>query len=127
MLRDTPADELFFSLAKGTMGDGQSILFWLDRWVDGERIIEIAPEVLAVVRTRCKNKRLVADAIPDSNWLLDVRGQLSTEGYLQLIRHWIRLRGFTLQVGEADHFTWTGSASGRYTAKETYSILCQGG
>jgi hypothetical protein len=53
-------------------GNGRTIVFWMDRWVNGRRALEIAPEVVAAVSTRCRNKRVVADVLQGNSCMLDV-------------------------------------------------------
>jgi hypothetical protein len=126
-LPNKEAEEVFFSLATGIVGNGRRILFWLDRWVNGSRILEIAPEVAAAVSTRHKNTHLVADGLYMNNWVLDVQGNLSAAGYRQLIILWVLIRGVAIDEDEIDRFVSAGAASGKYTARETYKLLCQGG
>jgi hypothetical protein len=54
-------------LATWIVGNGRRILLWLDRWVNGTIILEIAPEVAAAVSTRHKNTHLVADGLYRNN------------------------------------------------------------
>jgi hypothetical protein len=54
MLKDAAALEIFHSFAKIKVGNGEKVFFWLDRWVNGRRIQEIAPKVFALIPTRKK-------------------------------------------------------------------------
>jgi hypothetical protein len=78
-------------LAQFRVGDGGSILFWKDRWINGRNAEEIAPEVAALVPTRRKNIRKVSEALVDDSWLLDVSGDLSIEGWMQCTLLWEEL------------------------------------
>lgn len=44
------------------VGDGASTLFWTDRWIYGQRVTDLAPQVSAHVAKRRTNKRTVKDA-----------------------------------------------------------------
>jgi hypothetical protein len=43
MLKDDDTRNLFQSLAKIEIGNGRSVWFWTDRWIDGRTAAEIAP------------------------------------------------------------------------------------
>jgi hypothetical protein len=104
MIRDAEAQDLFFRLARGVVGNGRTILFWMDRWVNGRRVVEIAPKVVAAVSTRCRNRRLVADALQEDSWMLDVQGELSVVGYRQWIDLWIAIRATRIGDNEEGSF-----------------------
>jgi hypothetical protein len=80
-----------------------------------------------MVSTRTKNRRMVAEALVDSSWLSDVEGDLTIEGCLQCVRLWEEIDRVPHNAMEPDSFSWKGSADGRYSAKDTYMMLCQGG
>jgi hypothetical protein len=62
-LKDEAAMVVFQSLARINVGNGSSVMFWTDRWIDGYTAEELAPEVTALVSTRRKNVRKVAEAL----------------------------------------------------------------
>jgi hypothetical protein len=41
--------DIFAASTSMVVGNGESALFWKDRWVDGRSIKEMAPEVYALV------------------------------------------------------------------------------
>jgi hypothetical protein len=127
MMRDTQAEELFYSLAVIKVGDGRRTFFWLDRWVDGLRVAEIAPILVAAVSTRKKQSRTVAEGLNNNRWMLDVQGEMSEEGYRPWVDLWLALARIQREETVQDVFTWTGAVSGKYTARDTYRMLCQGG
>jgi hypothetical protein len=59
------------------IGDGTTSLFWLDRWVHGQRIEDLAPRLFQLVPKRVANKRTVVDASTDSKWVQDLHGHLT--------------------------------------------------
>jgi hypothetical protein len=129
MRKDAAALEIFHSFAKIKVGNGEKVFFWLDRWVNGRRIQEIAPKVFALIPTRKKNCRRVADALADNRWVLDLPSlpdQLDEEGCVQCIRLWMELQIVQRDSRTSDEFSWTGSKSGLYNARDTYKLLCQG-
>jgi hypothetical protein len=117
---------VFQSLAKFVVGDGETILFWRDRWMNGKSTEEIAPEVAALVPTRRKNMRKVCDALYVDAWLLDVLGELSIDGWMQCTMLWDELGRVPRDENRPDQITWKGSASNRYSTREAYNMLCMG-
>ena len=50
----------FFSMAVCTeVGDGAYTLFWLDKWIHGQYIADIAPHLFALVPKRKTNNQMV--------------------------------------------------------------------
>jgi hypothetical protein len=66
MTKDVKARELFDNLVKISMGDGQGVLFWCDRWIDGRAATDFASGLLLTVSTRPKNSTTVAHAMTDN-------------------------------------------------------------
>ncbi|XP_071676666.1 uncharacterized protein [Lolium perenne] len=92
-LNDTEANEVFQSLAIFRVGDGESTLFWTDRWIDGRSAGDIAPEVTALVPTRRRNSRKIRQALQEEAWLSDIVGDLSIEGWMQCTLLWEAIEG----------------------------------
>jgi hypothetical protein len=125
-INDSEANEVFQSLAKLFVGDGETTLFWRDSWINGRNVAEIAPEVAALVPTRRRNTRKVSDALHEDSWLSDVCGELSIEGWMQCTLLWEHLERVPRDESRPDRITWKGSALSLYTASATYNMLCQG-
>jgi hypothetical protein len=51
MAKDTEAREVFDSVVLIKVGDGAKVLFWRDRWMNGVSAQDIAPNLLALVRS----------------------------------------------------------------------------
>ena len=126
MCKDIVAEGVFQSLCKFRVGDGELVLFWKDRWVNGEKVSDIAPLVSAAVSTRCKNSRKVKDAMQEDSWMLDVVEELTAEGAVQLVRLWLLLARVQRDASVPDEFEWSCAKKGKYNAKDTYNRLCQG-
>jgi hypothetical protein len=55
--------DAFAASTSTVVGNGESALFWEDRWLDGKSIKEMAPEVYALV-PKCRRKaRTVREAL----------------------------------------------------------------
>jgi hypothetical protein len=63
------------------VGNGERLLFWVDSWILGRTVGEIAPEVLSLVNTRRRNSRSVAEALRENLWIEDIQVSVSQEAY----------------------------------------------
>jgi hypothetical protein len=62
--------QAFFSIAVvSEIGNGAATLFWTDRWIYGQSIADLAPQVLALVSKRKRNKRTVLEALTNLYYL----------------------------------------------------------
>jgi len=52
-------------------------LFWEDRWLHGQRIIDVAPRLHSLVAKKTIKKRTVAEALTEHLSISDVRGASS--------------------------------------------------
>jgi hypothetical protein len=126
MVLDPEVVEVFQSLARIKVGDGRKVFFWKDHWINGRLADQIAPLVFSTVSTRRRNSRLIAEALLENEWLADIDMDLSVEGCAQCVRLWEEIEAVPRDSQIPDSFFWTGSASGTYSAKDTYRMLCQG-
>ncbi|KAM0866294.1 hypothetical protein ACQ4PT_042721 [Festuca glaucescens] len=102
---DSEAQEVFQSMAQFHIGDGKSIIFWKDRWIHGRNAEDIASEVTALVPTRRKNERKVAEGLLNNTWISDIRGDLSPEGWIQCIQLWEEIESVARDADVPDRIT----------------------
>jgi hypothetical protein len=96
-LQANPVVQSLFSMAMGTViGDGNSTLFWSDRWLAGQRVEDLAPELTLMVSKRIINKRTVLEALTYSRWIQDLRGVLSWEVLMEITLLWEIFEGVNL-------------------------------
>jgi hypothetical protein len=116
----------FFSSSIVTMvGNGCNTLFWTDRWVDGSRIQDFAPAVVANVGKRALSSRTVAHALENWQWVSDIVTPLNLSGLQQYLNLWDTLRGVVL-TQEADRHVWIHSSSGQFSSKSCYKAFFLG-
>ena len=127
LVADKSVAQVFSSLVKWRVGDGDKTLFWKDRWIQGATIAEVAPLVAKSVRTQVANRRRVREALDMHSWMNDVVGDLYTEGLTQFIGLWEILEEVHLDEQSEDSPIWAWNASGTYTASSAYKMLCEGG
>ncbi|KAK1606561.1 hypothetical protein QYE76_030234 [Lolium multiflorum] len=102
--------DIFAASTSMVVGDGESALFWEDRWVDGRSIKEMAPEVYALVPKRRRKVRTVREALLDRAWIPDIAGAPNALAMWQYVQLWA---GF-------------GNSSFQYTSHSCYEALFQG-
>ena len=63
-----PSVKAFFSAAvSSVVGNGKNTMFWIDKWIDGQSLSQLAPHLVKSVSFRAK-KRSVHDALTTRNW-----------------------------------------------------------
>lgn len=68
MIDDMAIKAIFNSMVKITVGSGEKVLFWKDRWIHGFSVGDIASAVLEMVPTRARSRRTVQQAMVDNAW-----------------------------------------------------------
>jgi len=107
------------------VGDGASALFWLDRWLDGRTIEEVAPALFSHIPKRARKRRTVRQAILERSWITDIQGALEPLALWQYVQLWIQIRDFGL-TAEPDSLLWRWTSDAQYSAKSCYEFLFQG-
>jgi len=80
------------------LGDGNAALFWLDRWLDGQSLMDIAPCLCNAVGPHIRSKRTVAQALQGGQWIRDITGALTVQVLLEYLQVWDRLGA--IQLGQ---------------------------
>lgn len=107
------------------VGDGEKTHFWIDKWLLGQSISDLALAVVSAVSSRIIKKRTVAQAMHNRQWVVDITGPIT----VQVITEFIYLRSRIDQVAleeRADKFNWKWMADGNYSAQSAYQILHKG-
>jgi hypothetical protein len=52
------------------VGNGADTLFWKDRWIQGQRITDLAPQVFAIVSKQRATRRTVLEALANHAWVV---------------------------------------------------------
>jgi hypothetical protein len=73
------AQPLFNVAVDAIVGNGEKILFWKDRWLDGRTIAEIAPNLVKSVHKQTAKRRTVAQALLNRKWVADIKGALTVK------------------------------------------------
>jgi hypothetical protein len=116
----------FFNLSVLTVvGDGTRTLFWLDKWLNGKAIQDIAPDVVCLVDSRVSSTRTVAQAMDNWQWVSDIGSHLYLIGLQQYLKLWDALGEVTLSQ-EADRLVWMHSAFGQFSSRSCYRAFFMG-
>jgi hypothetical protein len=62
----------FNALLTASLGDGSLMLLWQYPWIQGRRVLDIAPYLLAAVPSRRRRNRIVASAAQSLDWISDI-------------------------------------------------------
>jgi hypothetical protein len=54
--------------------NGNSTLFWKDKWLGGKKIADLALHLFQAVSRRRVGKRTVREAVEEKLWVLDIQG-----------------------------------------------------
>jgi hypothetical protein len=81
--------EVFDVSTKMVVGDGETALFWVDKWLDGTAIRDIAPDLFALIPKRARKRRTVREALVQRRWITDIQGATSSLALWQYVQLWI--------------------------------------
>lgn len=126
MSSDPQVQIAFNSLVHWWLGSGDKVLFWKDRWIRGASVEDIAPEIRALIRTQTVNRRTVKEGLLNHRWASDIKGDLSTDGLIQLIRLWEIVLSVQLDPAQQDTAVWPWNASQVYSSASAYQMLFKG-
>lgn len=113
--------KVFFSVAMQTeIGNGASTLFWSDRWLMGNRVVDIAPRLLQNVPKRRVNKRTVLDALTNQTWISDIQGALAVGVISEYLALWDIVTSVQLRREVNDTHFFRLAANGKYSTKAVY-------
>jgi hypothetical protein len=101
-------------------------LFWIDRWLLGKNIAEIAPLLFAAIPKRRRQKTYCARTLLNHAWTLDIQGALTIGIIVDYIQVWDLLIDFQLQSEVEDYHIWRMATNGQYSAKSSYDSLFLG-
>lgn len=108
-----------------TVGNGDRARFWTDRWLDGAKVAEIAPNVVCMVSRRRAAACSVREGL-SGQWLRDCGPDMSTEALPEFFLLWQRLANFHLDPEREDLPLWRWSPDGRYSTKSAYGAFFAG-
>jgi len=117
---------LFAISVISSVGDGASTLFWTDRWLHGQSLSQLAPDLISLVPNKFLNSWTVRDALYNLQLVRDIKGGVHVQALLEFLRVWDMLQEIQLLPGVPDHHVWTPSASGIFSSRSAYARFFEG-
>ena len=87
-----------------TVGNGEKILLWTDRWLDDHTIAEVAPNQFKTVSKRTTKRRIIAQALQNRRWVDDIKGALTVQVLVEYLQFWDLVDGKALQQDVPDQY-----------------------
>ncbi|CAM0905803.1 unnamed protein product [Alopecurus aequalis] len=116
------AKALFLMATRCEVGNGQSLRFWRDRWLDGCSVEQIAPALLKMVKPADRSMR-VAEALRDHRWIASIRGTPSVPAIVEFLGLWEALRLRMITETREDRVSWRLAPTGRYSSRSAYGAF----
>jgi hypothetical protein len=93
----------FFTVATiSEVGNGEHTLFWTDRWLHGQCIAELAPQLFAAIPKRRIKRRTVQEALTNRAWIADIQGARTVGVLVDFLHLWDILSVTVLQPERED-------------------------
>jgi hypothetical protein len=109
-----------------SLGDGNTIRFWMDSWLHGRMITEVALNLFEAVARRRRETRTVASALQDHNWIRDITGPCMIPVIMQYLALRQEIQSIVLAPGTPVRFIWRWCLSGVYSTSSAYQALFLG-
>jgi hypothetical protein len=107
------------------LGNSKRARFWQDRWLDGARVEDVAPNLTALVPPRKVKVRSVKEGL-SGLWPQDCGLDLTAEALEEFFILWQILAEVRLSPERGDELLWAWSADGVYSSKSAYSAFFVG-
>ncbi|WVZ55719.1 hypothetical protein U9M48_006344 [Paspalum notatum var. saurae] len=120
------AQALFDAAIEISIGDGENVLFWTDRWLQGNSVAELAPNLALAIPKKVRKRCSVSQALSNHRWVTDIRGALTVSVLIDYLRIWELVDGIMLQPGVPDQFRWRFFHSGQYSCRSAYQAFFLG-
>jgi hypothetical protein len=106
-------------------GSGERAKFWRDKWLDGSKVADIAPNLAALVPTHKTKVRTVKEGL-SGMWLQDRGPNLGEAAFAEFFILWQVLAGVQLTPDREDSLRWCWAGDGVYNAKTAYGAFFGG-
>jgi len=124
--RERMVDAMFQSSIYIELGNGHKALFWSDRWLEGQSLLELAPCLCNAVGVQAKKKRTVAEALQGNQWIQDISGALTVQVLLEYLQTWDRVHNTTLLENQEDRICWKWTPDRNFSTASAYLAFFNG-
>lgn len=98
------------------------LLFWVDKWLEGNTIQELAPNLFKAIPKRIIKHRTMSQALLNRGWIVDIKGALTVQVLSVYLLLWDLVHNWHLQQEAADQHLNNGS----YSTKSAYNAFFVG-
>jgi hypothetical protein len=114
--------DLFKAATASSVGSGESTFFWIDSWLHGACVRQLAPAVFAAV-PRQRWGTTVAEALQGFAWVSHIAGPRSLRLIAEFVQLCREIERVHLTPGVPDTFTWNLTSCQSYSAASAYSAM----
>lgn len=108
------------------VGNGDNVLFWTDKWLQGKSIEQMAPWVYRAVSKRVKATRTVREALEGDRWIQEITGSRSVPLLIRFLQLSDQLQELQTDSSEHDKVIWRWTASGQFSTASAYRSMFLG-
>lgn len=112
--------QLIQAATRTLIGNGSSTRFWEDRWIQGARVEDIAPNLYAKVPQSTRSTRTVSQGLQNGAWAADVGPELNEVILQEYMTLWELLAEVQLHPEAVDVTTWSWEANGCFSTRSAY-------
>lgn len=122
---DSDLNGFFKASVRVNLGNGKQTMFWVDPWLNGRTVEDLAPNLLQAVSCRTRKARTVADGLRNRNWMRDIRGALTIPVLIEYVRLRQLVDSIVLRPDVPDSFIWRWSVTGEFSSTSAYRLVFQ--
>ena len=83
-----PSVKAFFEVAiVSEVGNGKNTIFWTDKWVQGQSLAQLAPNLFGSITNKAK-RRTVFEAATELRWVQDIRDAITVPVLAEYFKIW---------------------------------------
>jgi hypothetical protein len=117
---DDQVTHIFNAAARVLIGNGKRCFFWIDKWLHGRSIGDIAPDVYRLINPLTKSIRTVSEAVANNAWTKDIKKAINIQMFLQVLVIWEEVSTIQLDPDVDDIWFWSWESNGKYSSKSIY-------
>ena len=99
----------------------QGAFFWEDRWLNGQRVQEVAPLIYNMIVARIRTTRMFGQAMEDGSWSQDVVPNIGPDALQEFLLLWPKVIAWERTENMHDEISWSWEANGEFTVRSAYA------
>lgn len=107
------------------LGNGNSALFWEDRWIQGQSVHDLAPNLLQLVSRRRRRTMTVREGLTNRQWTRAIARNMTIIIAAEYLDLWEATSDIILG-NHQDKMIWRWTPDGQYTSKSAYMMMHTG-